>query len=237
LPYLAQGLSLPKCASASAIAIKSLCERIALGESVLDLYKQVCGKLELSVELEILEGLCRGVEPNQVQKYILQIVEPVGNRLQQSVQNSSSSHKDITNEIDRLTVVIRFLKMPGPALIKILQSSWILLESAGRKHPTEAIMAEKLCRFHKHALRTCGKQLYAPMLPTLMTMTVSFFQSSQQAPYLYLASIVITEYPQNPGLLQMIQALCQTSFAFLTSLQDLTNNPDVVEELFIAWVV
>mmetsp|Transcript_8075 Transcript_8075/g.11735 ORF Transcript_8075/g.11735 Transcript_8075/m.11735 type:complete len:884 (+) Transcript_8075:36-2687(+) len=232
LPYLAQGLSIPKCASASGAAIRNLCERIPLGESVLELYNQVCGKVELSVELEILEGLCKGLEESLVINYIPHIVGPVGNRLQQKVQDPSSSCKDIINEIDRLTVIMRFLKMPPAKLIEVLEQSWPLLEIAGSKYANEALMAEKVCRLHKHALRTSGTQSYIQVLPTLMSMIVSSFQSSHQAPYLYLASIVVAEYPQNSELNNMIQALCQTSFSFLTNLQDLTNHPDVVEELF-----
>lgn len=232
LPYLAQGLSLPKCARASGTAIRNLCERIPLGESVLQLYNQVCEKVELNVELEILEGLCKGIEESQVVNYIPHIVGPVGSRLQQTVQNPSSSCKDIINEIDRLTVIMRFLKMPSAKLIEVLESSWQLLETASGRYTNEALMAEKVCRLHKHALRTCGTQSYIPVLPTLMSMIVSAFQNSHQAPYLYLASIIVTEYPQNPELYKMIQALCQTSFSFLPTLENLTNHPDVVEELF-----
>jgi transportin-3 len=231
LPYLAHGLSMPKCANAAAVAIKYLCERIPLGDSVLELYNQVCGKIDLGNELEILDGLCKSIEENQVPNYLPQIIQPIGNRLQLALQNSSSS-KDVLNELDRLTVAIRLLRIQPATLVEVIQSSWPLLERAGQKYSSEAQMAEKLCRLHKHALRKCGIQVYTPLLPSLMTMIVNFFQSSHQAPYLYLASIVSSEYPRHPELINMMKALCQTAFGFLTSLSDLTNHPDVVEELF-----
>jgi transportin-3 len=231
LPYLAQGLSIPKCANAAAISIKNLCERIALGHSVLELYNQVCGKLELAVELEILEGLCKGVDESQAASYLPQIVQPIGNRLQELLQKSSPP-KHVSNEIDRLTVAVRFLRIQPTTLLEVLQSTWPLLEVTGQKYSNEPMIAEKICRLHKHALRKCGTKVYVPLLPNLMSMVVNFFQSSHQAPYLYLASIIVTEYPQQPELLNMIRALCLTAFGFLSSKEDLTNHPDVVEELF-----
>lgn len=231
LPYLAHGLSIPKCANAAAVAIKNLSERIPMGDSVLELYGQVCGKLELSDELEILEGLCKGIEESRVQNDLPGIVQPIGSRLQAAVQNSSSA-KDSMNEIDRLIVTIRYLKMPPATLVELMQSTWPLLEAAGQKYAGEALMAEKLCRLHKHALRTCGAQYYTPLLPNLMTLIVNFFQSTHQAPYLYLASIIITEYPSHPELTTMMMSLCQTAFSFLANVQDMTSHPDVVEELF-----
>jgi transportin-3 len=232
LPYLAEGLSVPKCSNAAAVAIKNLCEQIPLGDSVLTLYNQVGGKIELNNELEILEGLCKGIAENQVATYLPQIVQPIGARLQEALQANSSSSKEIFGEIDRLTVAMRFLKMPPATLMEMLHTSWQLLEAAGQKHSSEALMAEKLCRLHKHALRTCGVQFYTPMLPNLMTMIVQFFDLSHQAPYLYLASIVVTEYPRHPELINMMKAMCTTAFSFLTSSEVMTSHPDVVEELF-----
>lgn len=231
LPYLAHGIYIPKCAHAAAVAIRSLCEKIPLGDSVLVLYNEVCGKIELGNELEILDGLCKGIEENQVPNYLSQIIQPIGSRLQAALQNSPSS-KEVLNELDRLTVAIRCMHMHPTTLLEVLQSSWPLLEAAGQKYANEAVVAEKLCRLHKHSIRKCGVGFYEPLLPNLMTMIVTFFQSSHQAPYLYLASVVGTEFPQHPAVSNMLTAMCQTAFGFLKNLDDFSNNPDVVEELF-----
>lgn len=231
LPYLAKGLGIPKCSHAAAVAIRSLCERIPLGDSVLLLYDEVCGNIDIGNELEILDGLCKGIEENQVPNYLSRIIQPIGNRLQTALQNSSSS-KEVLNELDRFTVVVRFLRIQPATLVEVMQSTWPLLEAAGQKYANEGIMAEKLCRLHKHSLRKCGIQFYTPLLPNLMTMIVAFFQSSHQAPYVYLASVVGSEFPRHPDLTKMMVALCQTTFGFLRTLQDFTNHPDVVEEIF-----
>jgi transportin-3 len=73
LPFLAQGLSEPKCASSAALAIKNLCQNctssISLGDNVLQLYDGILNAqqqhnnsvLDIKDELEVLEGVCIAV--------------------------------------------------------------------------------------------------------------------------------------------------------------------------------
>jgi transportin-3 len=230
LPYLAQSLWMPKCAHAAAMAIKSLCEFIPLGEPVFELYGEICGRIELGNELEILDGLCKCIEENLAPMYLPKIIQPIGSRLQASLQNPSS--KDLQTELDRITVVLRYLRLDPLTMVGILQTSWTMLECAGKMFSNEIIVAEKLCRLHKHTLRRCGSENYAPILPSLMTTIVNLFQCSHQAPYLYLASIVGSEFPGHPELFNMIEILCQTAFGILTNKSAMISQPDVVEELF-----
>ena len=71
LPFLAQGLSDPKCAPSAAVAIKQLCEfcstQFSLGDSVLQLYDGIVSArqeqpdssiIDLQTELEVLQGAC-----------------------------------------------------------------------------------------------------------------------------------------------------------------------------------
>jgi transportin-3 len=230
LPYLADGLSLTKCSTAAAVAIKLLCKRIRMGDSVLQLYQQAAGKVALRDELEILEGVCQTIPEDQAAAYLPQLVQPIWGRMYTSL--AGGEVKPVLAEIDRLTVVVRFLKLSRTQLLDVMKSSWGLLEAASQKFTGETMIAEKLCRLHKHALRTCGPPVYEPMLGDLMTFLVKSFDGSHSSPYLYCASICVTEFPKDGRLLNMILALSQTAFGFLKSLDDFTNHPDVVEELF-----
>ena len=53
-------------------------------------------------------------------------------------------------------------------MIDLLQSSWSLLEASTNRFPNDNMLAEKICRLHKHTLRACGAKVYAPMLDALM---------------------------------------------------------------------
>lgn len=230
LPYLAAGLSNSKCSTASAVAIKELCRKIQMGDSVLQLYQQSAGKVALRDELEILEGVCQTIPENQAESFLPHLIHPIGNRMVVALAGDES--KQVLAEVDRLTVVVRFLRLSHPQLLEVMKSSWALLEAASQKFSSDAMMAEKVCRLHKHALRTCGPRVYEPMLGDLMSYLVKSFELSHQSPYLYCASICITEYPNDGRLLDMLFALSHTAFGFLKSLDDLTTYPDVVEELF-----
>ena len=234
LPYLAEGLSVTRCCKAAALAIKDLCQSIPLGESVLQLYHQIWGKLELRDELQVLEGLCRGTPPDQSQLYLQQLLQPIGDRFQTyfSGTTPSTTAKSVLAEIDRITTIVRYLPTSPAAIAHVMQSVWPLLEQASQLYASDLEVAEKVCRLHKHALRKAGSDAYAPILPRLCQFVVAAFESSRQSPYLYLASIVVTEYPQYPQLLDMLSALSATCFGFLTNLETMIQNPDVVEELF-----
>jgi transportin-3 len=254
LPYLAQGLSIPECASPAAVAIKELCEcsnqNFAIAEPVLSLYHEMTaqpGRLELHDELQILEGVCRALS-RQIQdtrgsgaEFLTRLAQPIGSRLVLLVADTNASPRKIIPEIDRLTLIVQYLTVPATTpnahpMIDLIQSTWSLLDAATNRFPGDNMLAEKVCRLHKHALRTCGAAAYAPMLEPLIQQLVRSFERSHQAPFLYAASICITEYAQDPAratlLYEMVAAMATTAFSFLRTLEELTNHPDVVEEFF-----
>ena len=255
LPYLSQGLSIPDCTTAAAVAIKELCEcsnqQMAMGEPVLHLYNEITaepGRLDLKDELEVLEGVCRAAS-RQIQDtrddaaaFVQRLVQPIGTRLTASVADPNVNPKQrILPEIDRLTVIVRFVTVQASPnqqhpVVDLLQSSWTLLDSASNRFPEDNALAEKICRLHKHALRKIGAAAYAPMLDVLIEQLVRSYDRSRQSPFLYAASICVSEYGREAGygpkLFEMISAMATTSFSFLRNLEDLTAHPDVVEELF-----
>jgi len=231
--------------------------------------------LQLRDELEVLEGACKAVsrqlqdisafgerntqgddDPNQetISSYVGRVVNPIGARLTEvaSPENHASSKVAVT-EIERLTVVVRFLHVPrmNPAsttasggklsarstfLLDLMTQVWPLLDSVSKKYPRDINLAEKLCRLHKHVLRGCGSGAYQPMLEPLCAHLIQNYTQSRLSPYLYAASICITEYGRNPQFTQllfgMLSDMCSVTFEFLRTIDDFTAHPDVVEEFF-----
>jgi transportin-3 len=254
LPYLAQGLSVPECAAAAAVAIKELCgcsnQSFSIAEPVLQLYEQFTldpGRLSVQDGLHILEGVCLALSRtiqdthDDGKQFLSRLARPIGSRLAATVADASSSPRRIIPDLDRLTAIVQHLKVPyiptsSHPMVDLMQSVWPLLEAATSRFPSDAIVAEKICRLHKHTMRACGSNAYAPMLGALMAQLVTSFEKTHQSPFLYAASICITEYGHDPAfssrLYDMVFALSKTSFSFLRSLEELTNHPDVVEEFF-----
>ncbi|CAJ1966823.1 unnamed protein product [Cylindrotheca closterium] len=254
MPYLAQGLSIKTCAPAAAVAIKELCEcsnqKMSMGEPVLQLYNEISakpGSLDLKDELEVLEGACRAASrqfretQDNIAAFVQRIAQPIGARLAASLSNESCNvRQHVIPEIERLTVIVRFLAIPSTQpphpIIELIKSSWALLHAASNRFPLSTDLAEKICRLHKHTLRAVGPVAYAPMLDALMEELVRSFERSRQSPFLYAASICVSEYGRDPScarkLFDMVSALAAAAFTFLRDLNDLTHHPDVVEEFF-----
>lgn len=175
--------------------------------------------------------------------FVQRIVQPIGNRFATKVSNPNSKpREDINPEIDRLTVIVRFLSVPRlPSsgtnpILEVVQSLWPVLDAFSVRFPLDSAVAEKICRFHKHAMRSMGAVEYEPMLEPLMNQFIQSYERSRQSAYLYAASICVTEYGRDPkhhsNLFRMVNAMATVSFSFLTNLDALIRHPDVVEELF-----
>ena len=276
LPYLAQGLSVPKCASASAVAIREICERCnSLGDPVLQLYDGIVAArelhrgsgsggedfiLDLKNELEVLEGVCKAIShklvddpstsPEVITGYVNRLAQPIITNLKAlALPETSASPKQISSEISRLTVLIQHLRLPRPSsqpisgmlnrsdfILSLMSETWPMLDAVSQKHPRDFNCGEKFCRLHKHALRECGSVHYAPMLEPLIEQIVKNFSHSLLSPYLYLASICISEYGRNPAhppiLFDLVAKLSSTVFYALRTTDDFIAHPDVVEEFF-----
>jgi transportin-3 len=280
LPYLAQSFSILECASSAATSVRQLCDFYwdpPLGEPVLQLYEQLMASsaqgrspstsnnggigLELRDELAVLEGVCKAMSRDLEYKSAAdasimfgRIVTPIGNRLTSLLANaaSTSSVKQVVAEIERLTIIVRFLKTPKrnesditnsaappqseTLIVELMKQSWDLLDTVTQRNPRDTNLAEKVCRLHKHAMRSCGAQAYAPMVGPLMPQLIRNFRHSYLSPYLYASSICITEYGSDPAyapqLFHLISELSSTIFERMISLDDFTEHPDVVEEYF-----
>jgi transportin-3 len=142
LPYLAQGLSIPRCASASAVAIREISERCSsLDDAVMQLYDGIVvareqhraagstGEdfiLDIKNELAVLEGVCKAVS-NKLKNhpslnhdvmngYINHLAQPIiANLKVLASPEYASSSKQLSSEICRLTVLIQHLRLSRPS--------------------------------------------------------------------------------------------------------------------------
>lgn len=264
LPAVAQGLRHPNLAPTAAVALRELCDKVALAEPVLELYETaVVGHVDVAtVELPVLEGVCRSLTrvittPSAEQPtdgglaFLQRLTEPMGHRLAAAATAAPSSDAKaaILAEMDRLALVVQHLKVwipnPGPQqqqhpTVVLMQSCWPLLDKVTTQlYSFDFDLAERACRLHKYSMRSCGTAAYTPLVEPLLQQVVKTFQQSHQSPYLYLASICVTEYAATtstdqdfrPHLYQAVAALASTVFSFVRNAEEMTNHPDVVEEL------
>lgn len=191
--------------------------------------------------------------------YVNRLVTPIGTRLTAIVSSQDDSRvgpRQASAELDRLTVVIRHFDLPSSFvfasqeattispmmsskakfILKVMDQCWGLLDSLSQRYPRDIHLAEKLCRLHKHSIRGCGAVAYRQMFESLKIQLVRNFAQSRQSPYLYAASICITEYANDvtcvPLLFHMLSELSQSVYDLLRTMDEFINYPDVVEEYF-----
>jgi transportin-3 len=176
--------------------------------------------------------------------FLTRLVQPIGNRLASSIEDANSSPRRIIPDIERFTVIVQHLTVSraepssghNAPLVDLMLSTWPLLDAATNRYAGDNLLAEKVCRFYKHAMRSIGAKDFAPLLDPLSKQLIQSFSRTQQSPFLYAASICVTEYGQDAGystlLFEMTNAMASTAFSFLRTFDDMTNHPDIVEELF-----
>lgn len=254
LPYLAKSLESPECAPSAAVAIRELCEHstkaFSMADAVTSLYQGIMpGRLDFESELDILIGVCKALSRNiqdsrgsiDPRTVLTQLAHPVGGRFAASLQNAGSRGKSIAEEVQRLAAIVQNLALPNDPsvphpILDLLGASWGLLEAAVDRFPVDEYLAEMICRFHKYSLRACGPLAYSPNVDRLLSHLVESFRKSHQSPYLYAMSICVAEYGADPAyaerLTGAIAASVDISFSFLHTVEEMTAQPDVVEELF-----
>mmetsp|Transcript_5376 Transcript_5376/g.15682 ORF Transcript_5376/g.15682 Transcript_5376/m.15682 type:complete len:1111 (-) Transcript_5376:959-4291(-) len=263
-------------------------KQMCMGDPVLQLYDGISAAqqeahrqhahpvLELRDELEVLEGACKAVSRQLMEEmssgrrtpeelgaattaYVNRIVQPIGQRLAAEAADGAVGHpRAAIAEVERLTVVIRYLDVPHSAsrtaddaaaaagvaklgskasfIMDLMSESWALLDAVSQKYPRDIHLAEKLCRLHKHVMRGVGPGAFQPMLEPLRVQLVRNFSQSHLSPYLYAASVCIAEFGSDPAmvplLVGMLTDLSAAVFGMLRTRDDFTSHPDVVEEFF-----
>mmetsp|Transcript_24213 Transcript_24213/g.55109 ORF Transcript_24213/g.55109 Transcript_24213/m.55109 type:complete len:523 (+) Transcript_24213:4205-5773(+) len=230
--------------------------------SMLQLYQHLAANssaVALQDELQVLEGVCKVLSKGSCEtsntnntpeisydsfaNILVTVVGPVGQRLEGLLapDKTGTNPKQVMGEIERITAVVRYADPPPPPpgsqhlIVQLMMQSMPLLESASARFGRDFNIVEKICRCYKHALRNCGVS-FAPLLESLLRTLLKNFADSFMSPYLYAASICITEFGSHVSCAQMLfyvtTELSNTAFQRFKTLDDFTSHPDVVEEYF-----
>jgi transportin-3 len=255
--FVVGGLAAADVAPASALALLKLCQNCGkhLGEPVLgqlgaQLSPQTC-TLPQSDQLLVLEALCSVIStlpPEPCWRCLEQLVTPYVSALQQLIIPGApeSSDKAVVAVLDKFTTVIRSVKIksvegaPVPQgtnhpVVRLFGQLWPFLVQAMQQHHRSARVVENVCRTFKHTLRSGGKHMESAV-PALGRQLNEWYTAAPHSPFLYAASIVVSEFGSDPAheelLSSMLQAMTSKTLSVLRELPDFTEHPDVVEEFF-----
>jgi transportin-3 len=174
------------------------------------------------------------------------LIKPIAERLNTlATTQPPGADKEIVRELERLTASIRSTTPkegtaclpPGAThpVVQLFGSLWPIFNAVLAARSSSGTIVENICRCYKHSLRTGGKGM-AVVLPNMIAQLVGAYSQQPHSPYLYAGSICVGEFgkdPQHvPPLMKMAQDMAVKTFAVLTTFDDFTAHPDVVEEFF-----
>lgn len=201
-------------------------------ESAISLLKGISiivGRLPLSQLASPLQELCS-----------FQLV-PLQTLLSANVKVDKNQRSDPGFWLDRLAAILRHTNPDvrendvHPCLA-IMMETWPSISLIFTKYQSDLRIMERTCRLVRYAMRSIGKQ-GAPLLEPLVKQIVELYAIHHHSCFLYLGSILVDEFANvsdqcTQGLLDMMQAFIEPTFARLRAENGLKNNPDTVDDFF-----
>lgn len=168
-------------------------------------------------------------------------ITPLRALLEANVKVDRHQRSDPSYWLDRLAAIIRYTdpdvrdSETHPCFV-VLCEVWPIISELLNKYQTELSIMERACRCLRYAMRSIGKQA-APMLEPLVKQIVELYARHHHSCFLYLGSILVDEFANvsdqcTQGLLDMMQAFVEPTFARLQAENGLKNNPDTVDDFF-----
>lgn len=262
LSFLIRSLSHPDCAAAAALSLKRMCERCADSltptfSMMFDLYQGVQTEASRAqhslsaLEEEDVENIVEAVTlvasaiqgPSErrvwVQRLLDVVVQPIQAILSTTPQPQPSSLPLLLPLVDRVTTIFRVAQDPedvGEALVRLWPWLELALDVFG---PQDSAAAEKICHVPRMAIKSAGT-ITASALPKVCVGITARFESTCHSCYLYLASEIIKTFGNRDRvpdvdtvLLPMLERLLTSACARLSTLRDVTANPDVADDAFL----
>ncbi|RZF36032.1 hypothetical protein LSTR_LSTR005848 [Laodelphax striatellus] len=253
LNFLLFCLQQPKLASAAATALQSICSACCKHMDVhFNGIAQIIQSLDtFSISNEAAIGLLRGVSmilgkmpPEQLHQSMKEIcwlqVKPLAMLLETDVKIERGTKTDPTLWLDRLAAIFRYTQTSVPngathPCVGIVTEIWPVLSATFNKYLPDVRTMERCGRVVKFAIRCVGKQS-AHLLEPIVKQILSLYNQYQHSCFLYLGSVLVTEFANEPGCIEglssMLQAFITPTFTILQENNGLKNHPDTVEDFF-----
>ncbi|XP_046388483.1 transportin-3 [Ischnura elegans] len=271
LNFLLYCLHKPLLATAAANSLQSICSACTehMGVHFNGLVQIVQSLDTFAISNDAAIGLLKGVAvilgrlpPDEIQRAMKQLCWIQITPLCQLVENNSLKTEKGTKTdpalwLDRLAIIFRHT---NPIVENgkvhpcqpVITEIWPVLSNTCTKYQADSRIMERCCRCLRFAVRCVGKQSLH-LLEPLVKQIVALYQQNQHSCFLYMGSILVDEYAMDPsctpGLLAMLQAFLEPTFALLEDPPNpperavidarfsiaglgLKNHPDTVDDLF-----
>lgn len=247
LQFLTGALHTKELSSAAATSLQYLC--LACTDSMTQHHTSLVQLISVSDHLHISNeaslGLLKGVTTvlnrlpaDQCHSCVRQLVLTQSITIQKNT-SSETSNQDITIPLDRLAAIFQGLRSDKNSqshtrLIceNVFKEVWPVLYEMLKYCKAENKIVERWCRCIRFAVRSCGKTESNEMLEAIGEAIANTYRCYQHSCFLYLGSVLVDVYDDNPVLLSLLNSFLEPLFKLLNENKGLENNPDTVDDLF-----
>ncbi|KAG8222278.1 hypothetical protein J437_LFUL003259 [Ladona fulva] len=255
LNFLLYCLHKPMLATAAANSLQSICSACSdhMGVHFNGLVQIVQSLDNFAISNDAAIGLLKGVAvilgglpPDEIQRAMKQLcwiqVTPLCELVETSVKTEKGTKTDPVLWLDRLATIFRHT---SPVVENgkihpcqpVITEIWPVLSNICTKYQADSRIMERCCRCLRFAIRCVGKQSLH-LLEPLVKQIVTLYQQNQHSCFLYMGSILVDEYAADPtctpGLLAMLQAFLEPTFALLEDPPNQGSDPTVGDTRFSA---
>jgi transportin-3 len=213
-------------------------------------YDKMLGELDLESLYEVTDGIAHIILAQPVQTILPALRhfgKPVVSRLVEQAQKPSDDqlYKDIADTIELLTIFVKIVRPTLPPTTdnptaKFVNEVYPVVTTLLENHGHSSIVAERVSKFIKHALHSCGVSLQ-PIFPNIAETLAGQFERTRFGCYLWVSGALIRESsndvdkPVDASIIESVWHFSThqaVSFFHVLNGTDPKDIPDLVEDFF-----
>jgi len=246
LPFVNQALHVKELSSTAAATLQRFCEdvesckRMTAHHSSLVHLVSISDELNVSDEatIKLLKGVTSVVKllgSAQSRECVSSLCLLQAEALQKDIESLGS--RNPVRTLDRLAAVFGGLQDDESEGLQLIcrdafMQMWPLLNTALDTYLQSLDTAERWSRCIKYAIKSLKKQNDDEILKVVGHAITEAYRSTQNSCFLYLASILVDAYRNDPVLLAMFDAFLGPLGQQLGEENALQRNPDTIEDMF-----
>eukprot|EP00042_Codosiga_hollandica_P040047 m.340011 g.340011 ORF g.340011 m.340011 type:complete len:915 (-) comp55758_c0_seq1:878-3622(-) len=245
---LLREVQVPALADAAAFAILELCSQcrgkmLPHFSTLVQLTDYGATAMKPKSAMQLLMGLARVIShfpPADITECMQSVCTPFLSRLHTIVTDANSTGGP-DDSLEKLATVYRNLNIPQDVLAELdthpcfsfAQATWTVLSLALQRYQGDERTVEDCLHCLKWLIRCVGRFL-TPIISEVVEQVAHLFATFRHSGCLYIAGIMMEIFLREPslveGLFSVLGMFVQTTFALITSLDDMIHHPSIVED-------
>lgn len=238
--------------SAAAQALKFFCQDCGplltnYVNQLYPFYEKVGSSLDRNSYYEVTTGIAYVVKAQPLETMLQSLhyfCLPICQTLLEkaNLPGDENLYKDIADQFEPLNIFVEIVDVDVPLgmvrpISKFVKEVLPLVQTLLDKHGNSSFVAERCCKFVRHALFSCKTDLL-DVLPAIAELLANHFQKSHFGCYLWVTGTVVRSFSREEvpdsmknSVWSFAQEQIKTFFLYLTTINP-RNAPDLIDDFF-----